>query len=122
MWSRRYAVGTSAQPKPLEAVYQDEFYRVFNSLLSSGSGISSEWSRGSSGRIDFRIVGPKWGIELVRDGNRLTEHCQRFLPGGAYFQWIQDGFLSDSIILDCGHQHPKPCSKIAPISLFLSAC
>jgi hypothetical protein len=41
----------------------------------SRSGISSEWSGTWNGRIDFRVVGPAWGIELIRNGDKLKEHC-----------------------------------------------
>ncbi|RLL92900.1 hypothetical protein CFD26_100632 [Aspergillus turcosus] len=33
------------------------------------AGISSEWSRAGDGRIDFWVMEPKWGIELLR-GNQ----------------------------------------------------
>ena len=97
---------------------QDEWYRGFNSLLGHGFAISSEWSQLGNGRIDFRIIGPKWGIELLRDGDRLAEHCNRFLDKGAYHQWIVDGSMKDWIILDCRHSRPQ---KYRMITSFLSS-
>jgi hypothetical protein len=43
----------STGPRLVEAQYQDEFYRVFKSILGNGVGISSEWARGKGGRIDL---------------------------------------------------------------------
>ena len=85
-----------AATRTVESQYQDEFYRAFASLLGNGVGISSEWSRSKEssnskgGRIDFRILGPKWGVELLRDGtkNTVDEHYKRFLPNGKYHKLI----------------------------------
>jgi hypothetical protein len=51
--------------------------------------------------VDFTIDGPDWGVEIIRDGNRISEHIERFNPGGLYYPWIQSGQLKDWIILDC---------------------
>lgn len=100
-------LATSARPRPPEAQFQDEWYRAFKSLLGPDVAISSEWSRYGDGSIDFRIVGPAWGIELLRDGNRLAEHCNRFSDKGAYHQCIKNGWIKDWIILDCRHSEPR---------------
>lgn len=42
---------------------------------------------GCKGYIDFVITlpdGNRWGVELLRDGDRLAEHASRFAPGGRY--------------------------------------
>lgn len=105
--SRTKRLGASAQVRPPEAQFQDEWYRAFNSLLGHGHAISSEWSQSRDGRIDFRIVGPAWGIELLRDGDRLAEHCNRFSATGAYYRWIANNWIKDWIILDCRHSRPR---------------
>jgi hypothetical protein len=110
-------LGAAGQDRPPEAQFQDEWYCAFNSLLGHGIAISSEWSRCGDGRIDFRIVGPKWGIELLKDGDRLAEHCDRFLDNGTYHRWIKDGLIKDWIILDCRQSHPE---KYRTIVLFLT--
>jgi len=115
--SARGRLGAGSQRRPVESQYQKEFHCGFDSLLGSGHGISSEWSGGGSGHIDFRITEPKWGIELLRDGDRLTEHCQRFENSGRYWNWVLNGWIRDWIILDCRHTMPKPFSK--PISTHL---
>jgi hypothetical protein len=105
------SVNTSQRPfansRPPEAQFQDEWYRAFYSVVGHGVAISSEWSRAGDGRIDFRIIDPTWGIELLRDGDRLTEHCDRFRHHGAYHTWITDGLIEDWLILDCRHTPPK---------------
>jgi len=75
-------LSTAAKLRPPEAQYQDEFYRAFTSLLGNGVPISSEWSQPGDGRIDFRVIEPAWGFELLREGDRLAEHCHRFKAGG----------------------------------------
>jgi len=102
---------TMPAPRPPETLYQDEFYRALTSLLGNGVGISSKWSRGNDGRVDFWISGPKWGVQVLRDGDRLKDHCDRFLPGGKYYPWIESGSISDWIVLDCRCSRPSTCSK-----------
>lgn len=70
-------------------------------------------------RIDFSVVTSGWGFELLRDGNRLFEHCERFEPGGAY-QAIQQGALTDWLLLDCRHSIPRQPCKIPSLSIFCS--
>ena len=111
--SRDGRLGASARSRPPEAQFQDEWYRAFNSLLGHGFEISSEWSSSRNGRIDFKIVGPAWGVELLRDGDRLAEHCNRFLEKGTYHRWIANGQIKDWIILDCRHSIPQKYGMIA---------
>ncbi|KAK2813210.1 hypothetical protein FQN50_000888 [Emmonsiellopsis sp. PD_5] len=107
-------ISTSGKPSNPEAQFQDEFYRSFTALLGHGIGISSEWSKDNDGRIDFRVVDPGWGVELLRDGDRLAEHCGRFAPTGSYSNWIRGGQLKDWLILDCRHSEPKRTSQAEP--------
>lgn len=103
--------GTSGQLRPLEASFQDEFYRSFWREVPNG-GLSSEWSFGGSGRVDFFVIGPGWGVELLRDGDRLDQHCSRFKGGdGAYYADIEAGIMKDWLILDCRHNHPRTPRK-----------
>ena len=102
---------TSTISRPPEAQFQDEWYRAFYSVVGHGVAISSEWSSDGDGRIDFRVKDPEWGFELLRDGDRLSQHCSRFLPQGSYHRWITQGFLTDWIILDCRHTLPQRYSE-----------
>jgi hypothetical protein len=103
-----------AAPRPVEAQYRDEFYRVFKSLLGNGVGISSEWARGRGGRIDFRILGPKWGVEFLVDGTMTTlnEHYGRFLK---YHGWILGGLMRDWLVIDCRCSRPGGTSKFTSL-------
>jgi hypothetical protein len=71
-------LSTAEKLRPLEAQYQDEFYRAFNTIVGRGVPISSEWSRKGGGRVDFWIPQKRWG-------DRVTEHCNRFKKGGRYY-------------------------------------
>ena len=104
-------------PRPVEALYQDEFYRVFKSLLGNGVGISSEWARGSGGRVDFRILGPKWGVEFLVDGTMTTlnDHYKRFLPDGQYYRWVREGLIIDWLVIDCRCSGPSGTSKFTSL-------
>lgn len=109
---------TSARPRPPEALYQDEYYRAFKSVLGNGAAISSEWTQPGDGRIDFMVPGPGWGVELLRDGDRLMDHCERFEDGGAYYQWIISGYMKDWIILDCTQKSPRKYRTSRPSDTF----
>jgi hypothetical protein len=99
-------IGPGAVNRPLEAQYQDEFYRVCHSNFNVY--LTSEWS-GSSlvGRIDFHVRDVKWVVECVRDGDRIDEHIERFEKGGRYHRWIRSGEIKDYIILDFRTSKPR---------------
>ncbi|KAJ5567321.1 hypothetical protein N7535_006627 [Penicillium sp. DV-2018c] len=107
-------LGPGAAVRTPEAVYQDEFYRASAEVLGYAMDVKSEWSPRGSGRIDFCFGAMKWGIELLREGDRLNEHCGRFMPGGVYSSWIQDNLLLDWIIIDCRTTEPRPYSGDDP--------
>ncbi|KAF5863447.1 hypothetical protein ETB97_010078 [Aspergillus alliaceus] len=86
-------LGTGAVMRPVEAAYQDEFYRALHALL----GFSSK-------------------ISMLREGNRLTKHCQRFINNGSYTQWIQNGWLQDWLIIDCRTSAPVPYIEVRPVA------
>lgn len=103
-------IGCSGYQRPPEAAFQDEFYRSFLDLVEPGVGICSEWTGSGESRVDFLIPDIKWGVELLRDGDRLKQHCDRFKAGGAYHPWIKNGLMRDWLILDCRHSVPRPLS------------
>ncbi|KAJ7039092.1 hypothetical protein C8F04DRAFT_317250 [Mycena alexandri] len=103
-------VGATASDPPLEATYQREFYKCLYELrprailcCEYGTPAGSK----SGGRIDFLIHRQEfnneprsWGIELLRDGDRLQDHADRFDPvSGAYRAMTSDG-MSEFYILD----------------------
>ena len=99
--TRRLASG-GIQQVP-EAHYQDEFYLNCH-ICSKGSILSFPESGTSRGRGDFYIPAKEWGVELLRNGDKLAQHCGRFSPNGPY---TTDLPLSDHIILDCRQTHPQ---------------
>lgn len=92
--------------QPPEAQYQDEFYRCCH-LLTQGTVMPLPEFGSKAGRIDFFIPGKKWGVELLRDGNRLGEHSDRFSPTGKYRHWIDSNQMTEYIILDFRTTIPK---------------
>jgi len=107
----RYNSGGETASTP-EAQFQNEFYAAAKKLLGDRIVISSEWTNDGEGRIDFRIVGTGWGVELLRDGVRLAEHCRRFEPGSQYENAIQGGELIDWLVIDCTHRKPRKFTTI----------
>ena len=94
-------------PTTPEAQFKEEFYAAAKKLLGDRIVLSSEWSNDGEGRIDFRIVNTKWGVELLRNGDRLAEHCGRFEPGGLYYGAIDRGDMIDWLVIDCTHLKPR---------------
>ncbi|KAJ5893262.1 hypothetical protein N7495_004953 [Penicillium taxi] len=107
-------MGYAAMARPFEASYQDEFYRASHQVLGYAMNVTSEWSSGGRGRIDFRFAQIGWGVELIREGDRLKEHCSRFAPGGTYAPWISTGLLTQWLIIDCRTSWPKPLNPPEP--------
>ena len=103
--------GVGALIRPVEATYQDEFYRSLHTVLGYAMDVTSEWSPDGVGRIDFRLGSVGWGIELLREGDRLHDHCQRFTTRGAYGEWIRQGLLQDWLIIDCRTSPPRSYGK-----------
>ncbi|PRP76313.1 hypothetical protein PROFUN_14419 [Planoprotostelium fungivorum] len=69
------------QRSPLEAVWQQQFYKALCRVLSTKYEVSPEYGRlwGIQGRLDFYVNGElKYGFELLRDGRRIDEHIERF--------------------------------------------
>ncbi|KAJ7709544.1 hypothetical protein B0H17DRAFT_1173753 [Mycena rosella] len=110
---QRHTAGSQAPSIP-EAQFQNEVYRAIYKVTNGGSGlwISPEFgtpqSSTKSGRIDFYLMGSKkWGIEILRDGDRLAEHARRFGPGEAYNVWLRTGQIAEYVILDF-RTHSQP--------------
>lgn len=90
-------LGTSVQRIP-EAQFQDEFYRACSDHTKNCVASFPEFGN-KQGRIDFFIPSKKWGVELLRDGNRIASHSKRFTKG-EYGKWIKEKKMVDYIILD----------------------
>ncbi|BCR87943.1 ATP-binding protein [Aspergillus chevalieri] len=99
-------MSSASQPRPVEAQYQDEFYRGFNHVAGRGVLISSEWSRTKDSRVDFYIPEKKWVIELLRNHDKVDEHISQFKEGGKYHPWLKENMVEDWIIIDCATSLP----------------
>jgi len=107
---------------PLEDQYQREFYRCLFNMLDGHVIVSPEFvvkAGTKGGTIDFLIARKKWGLELLRDRDRLVEHMKRFEPGGQYFGMIQSGEMEQYIVLDFAvgePTKPRPGNTPPPLS------
>jgi hypothetical protein len=116
----RSLVGNSL---PLEDQYQKEFYRCLFPILDGHVVMSPEFiikTGIKGGTIDFLIAQKKWGLELLRDRDRLVEHMKRFEPSGQYFSMIQSGDMEQYIVLDFTVTQPvkpRPGSR-SPLPYF----
>ncbi|KAI0002424.1 hypothetical protein BJV74DRAFT_958410 [Russula compacta] len=88
--------------RPPEGQYQQEFYRSCHTCRNVSLLTFPEYGT-AKGRVDFYIPDKKWGVELLRDGDRLKEHSVRFSPSGWYGSTME---LSDYILLDCRTTRP----------------
>ncbi|KAI9045925.1 uncharacterized protein KD926_005868 [Aspergillus affinis] len=96
--------------RPLEDQYQKEFYRCLFPLLDGHVVMSPEFviqSDTKGGTIDFLLIQKKWGVELLRDRNRLQEHMNRFKPNGQYFTLIEKGKMDQYIVLNFTNILPR---------------
>jgi len=117
--SQNRGLGPGAEPLPVEARYQHEFYRACSKLLYYPF-ILSEWSgKGESRRVDFLIKSQKWAIECSRDGDRLEERISRFQKGGRYYDWIKAQEIKEYILLDFRQTEPTEIRCMALSILFL---
>jgi hypothetical protein len=88
---------------PLEDQYQKEFYRCLFTILDGHFEVSPEFvikAGIKGGTIDFLVAQKKWGLELLRDRDRLVEHMKRFERGGQYFSMIESGEMEQYVVLD----------------------
>jgi hypothetical protein len=109
---------------PPEDQYQKEFYRCLFTILDGHVVTSPEFvlkTGPKGGTIDFLIAQKKWGLELLRDRDRLVEHMDRFEPGGQYFSMIQSGEMEQYIVLDftvVRPRKPRPGNTLTPYLSF----
>jgi len=114
--TRRVSAAGHVQ-QPLEAQYQDEFYRCCHTR-SNGSLVTFPEFGTAKERADFYIPAKQWGVELLRDANQLVQHSRRFSsPTGSYGTTS----LTDYIILDCRTTQPRVPHPRRNIYLCLSS-
>ncbi|EIT74185.1 hypothetical protein F9C07_1849091 [Aspergillus flavus] len=95
---------------PLEDQYQKEFYRCLFPILDGHFVLSPEFvvkAGPKGGTIDFLIAEKKWGLELLRERDRLVEHMRRFEQHGQYYSMLKSGEMEQYIVLDFTNTAPK---------------
>lgn len=101
---------TTGNARPLEDQYQKEIYRCLYTLLEGKVRISPEFvvkNWFARGTIDFFLAQKRWGVELLRHGDHLAQHMNRFKPGGAYYHLIESGLMEQYIVVDFAKSRPK---------------
>jgi hypothetical protein len=101
MLSAEGRIGPGCIQRLPETQYQDEFYRCYRAHSNDSLVIFPEFGM-SKGRVDFYIPTKQWGVELLRDGDRLVQHSGRFSSQtGSYGTTLP---LTDYIIVRLGPQ------------------
>ena len=95
-------IGPGCVQRPPEAQYQDEFYRCCHKCSKGSLKTFPEFGR-ANGRADFYIPAKEWGVELFRNGDRLTEHSGWFSLGAYQIDLSLDRFIT----LDCRETRPQ---------------
>jgi hypothetical protein len=70
-----------------ERSWQMEWYRAASTVVPAMATISPDVGPifGSTGFLDFYVnSGLEWGVELLREGDRMENHAKRFVSGGTY--------------------------------------
>ncbi|RAH71854.1 uncharacterized protein BO66DRAFT_436731 [Aspergillus aculeatinus CBS 121060] len=96
---------------PIEAQCQQEFYRyLFPLLIERHITIAPESLIKTgirSGRMDFLVPQKQWGVDLLRSGDRIQQHMQRFKHKGPYFPLLRDKLIQEYIVLNFTRTPPR---------------
>ena len=92
---------------PKEAAFQHLFNEAFTMLLPPGVAVCPELNtfaedtngKTVTGQLDFFIAGDlRWAIELLRNGDKINEHVQRFDPTNGKYRSVGH---TAHLIVDC---------------------
>jgi hypothetical protein len=100
-------LGPAGTYSPKEATYHFELYRVLHGILGGSLYPIPEYGKASNDSIDIMIPAYRWGIELLLEGRKITEHVARFNSGGAYGAWLTTGDMADYVILNFRFSRPR---------------
>ncbi|CAG8633139.1 1139_t:CDS:1 [Paraglomus occultum] len=101
--------GLDKNSRLLERAWQKEWTMAASTAVPSGHTISPDVGAvfRSSGFLNFYINGGlNWGVELMREGERMSQHINRFKPKGTYENipltaWAIIDFRHNSLIPNC---------------------
>jgi len=98
-----------------ERAWQSEWMMAASSVIPVGHTISPDVGKlfGSSGFLDFYVNGGlNWGVEMMSEGRKKSEHVARFTQTGTYRQipfseWAIIDFRHNSMVLNpkCSDDH-----------------
>jgi len=60
-----------------------------------------------SGSLDFFVSDMTWGIEILRENNRISEHLTRFSSGGQYYPLVQERNMYQWIVPNFTRKRPS---------------
>ncbi|WEW56805.1 hypothetical protein PRK78_002260 [Emydomyces testavorans] len=88
---------------PPNSQYQGEIHRTLYLVTGGRCRIHSEFSYTTKGKVDFFVNNRRWGIEVMREGDRLQANLDGFKPDVKYGSWK---LVDDWIILDFRQTEP----------------
>ncbi|KAF8453927.1 hypothetical protein BGX38DRAFT_366277 [Terfezia claveryi] len=106
------SLGLGQTSRLLERTWQMGWYKAATTAVPLHATVSADVGAifGSVGYLDFYVNGDlNWGIELLREGDRMKQHAKRFIEDGAYAVIP----LTEWVIIDFRHhskavQDPRP--------------
>jgi hypothetical protein len=115
------SLGIGTDGRLLERTWQMEFYRAATRLLPKSDVLSPDvgaWFN-SPGYLDFWVGGSrKWAIELLRDGNKVSEHLDR--ANGLYVEIITGANVYK--VIDIRKPGSKPPQRLSRENLVTVIC
>ncbi|RAH48842.1 uncharacterized protein BO95DRAFT_511987 [Aspergillus brunneoviolaceus CBS 621.78] len=101
--------GTPAMP--IEDQCQKEFYRcLFPLLIERHITVAPEYLIKTgirSGRMDLLVPQKQWGVDLLRSGDRIQQHMQRFKNKGPYYPLLRDKLIQEYLVLNFTRTPPR---------------
>jgi len=94
---------TSNESRIYERAWQMEWFRAASTAVPPQSSLSPDVGPifGATGFLDFYVNNNlEWGVELLREGDRMKEHAGRFADGGQY----ENIPLKRWVIIDFRHE------------------
>jgi len=98
-----FGLSLGTDGKPLEYLYENEMYRGALRMIPSQYGVQCQVGKTfrSRGMVDLFINDKfRFAIELLREGDRMKEHRDRFQPRGQYGFLVQKGIFKQWAVID----------------------